>query len=565
SGDQPVTLEFREAPIRTVFEALARAANVNFVFDKDVRGESKVTLYLRRTTVNEALRVILNTQNLGYKLLNVNTVLVFPNTQQKQRELLDTVTRTFYLTNADPKQVQSLIRTVAKTRDIFVDDRLNMLVVRDTPEVMRLVEKLVQNMDLPDPEVMLDVQVMEVSTSKLNQLGLSWPTEINYGLPASSSATVVDSRQGLRWSALNPLGVATLKGSNDSSNLLANPKIRARNREKAKVLLGEKLPVFTTTSTANVGVSASVSYLDVGLKLDIEPRVQLDNDVNIKIDLEVSSITGKVTGPAGSLAYQVGTRQASMTLRLKDGETQILAGLINDQESRNSAGIPGLHDLPLAGRLFGTTTDSHNKTEVVLLITPHIVRNLVQPAAAGSAMPSGTEMQPGAAAWFIQNGEASSSPGAGSAVQAQRSARVAGVPGAAMNGQGIRVSGPDEVVPGASFQVSVYNPAGTPLSTGLQYDSAVFDAPDQPGANGRIQVEVPPHGSKSVTLQVKPKAGGTDSDLTLDVGGGSWRIRIRDPQAAANDSADGGAAADPPPQAEEPRSEPGEPHDNLQP
>lgn len=529
---QPVNLEFREAPIRTVFEALARAANVNFVFDKDVRGEAKVTLFLRQTSVDEALRVILNTQQLGYKLLNANTVLVFPNTQQKQRDLLDTVTRSFYLTNADPKQVQSLVRTVAKSRDIFVDERLNLLVVRDTPEVMRLVERLVQNVDLPDPEVMLDLQVMEVSSNKLDQLGLSWPTTINYGLPAASTATLVDSRQGLRWSAANPLVVATLKGSSDATNLLANPKIRARNKEKAKVLLGEKLPVFTTTSTANVGVSASVSYLDVGLKLDIEPRVQLDNDVSIKVELEVSSITGKVAGPSGSLAYQVGTRQASTTLRLKDGETQILAGLINDQESRSSAGIPGLHDMPVAGRLFGTTTDSHNKTEVVLLITPHIVRNLTQPAAAGSAMPSGTEAQPGAPALFIQSGQASSSPGVGAPGASRAQPVAAGVPGAAANAQVVRVSGPDEVLSGASFQVTVYNPTAEPLNTAVVYDAGVLDAADAKASGGRVPVEVPPRGSKAVTLSVRAAQPSTETAVSLDAGGAPWLIRIRDPRAA---------------------------------
>jgi len=529
---QPVNLEFREAPIRTVFEALARAANVNFVFDKDVRGEAKITLFLRQTTVDEALRVILNTQQLGYKLLNANTVLVFPNTQQKQRDLLDTVTRSFYLTNADPKQVQSLVRTVAKSRDIFVDERLNLLVVRDTPEVMRLVERLVQNVDLPDPEVMLDLQVMEVSSNKLDQLGLSWPTTVNYGLPAASTATLVDSRQGLRWSAANPLVVATLKGSADATNLLANPKIRARNKEKAKVLLGEKLPVFTTTSTANVGVSASVSYLDVGLKLDIEPRVQLDNDVSIKVELEVSSITGKVAGPSGSLAYQVGTRQASTTLRLKDGETQILAGLINDQESRSSVGIPGLHDMPVAGRLFGTTTDSHNKTEVVLLITPHIVRNLTQPAAAGSAMPSGTEAQPGAPALFIQSGQASSSPGVGGAAAARPQALTGGVPGGAANTQAVRVSGPDEVLSGASFQVTVYNPAAEPLHTTVVYDAGVLDAADAKVSGGRVPVEVPPRGSKAVTLAVRAGQPSTETAVSIDAGGSPWLIRIRDPRAA---------------------------------
>lgn len=528
TANQPVNLEFRDAPIRTVFEALARAAGVNFVFDKDVRGEAKVTLFLRQTTVDEALRVILNTQQLGYKLLNTNTVLVFPNTQQKQRELLDTVTRSFYLTNADPKQVQSLIRTVAKSRDIFVDERLNLLVVRDTPDVMRLVERLVQGVDLPDPEVMLDLQVMEVSSNKLDQLGLSWPTTVNYGLPAGVAATVIDSTQGLRWSAANPLAVATIKGTTDSTNLLANPKIRARNREKAKVLLGEKLPVFTTTSTANVGVSASVSYLDVGLKLDIEPRVQLDNDVSIKIELEVSSITGKVPGPSGSLAYQVGTRQASTTLRLRDGETQILAGLINDQESRSSVGIPGLHDMPVAGRLFGTTTDTHNKTEVVLLITPHIVRNVTQPSSAGSAMPSGTEAQPGAPALFIQSGVASSSPGLGG-VASGKSAQASAVPGA-VAANVVRVSGPDEVLPGAMFQLTVYNPGNSVLNTGVLFDNMVLDAQDPQAGGGRHPIEVPPKASKSLTFMVKPGVVNQSTVVSLEGADEPWQIRVRDAQ-----------------------------------
>lgn len=532
TANQPVNLEFRDAPIRTVFEALARAASVNFVFDKDVRGEAKVTLFLRQTTVDEALRVILNTQQLGYKLLNTNTVLVFPNTQQKQRELLDTVTRSFYLTNADPKQVQSLIRTVAKSRDIFVDERLNLLVVRDTPDVIRLVERLVQGVDLPDPEVMLDLQVMEVSSNKLDQLGLSWPTTVNYGLPAGVAATVIDSTKGLRWSAANPLAVATIKGSTDATNLLANPKIRARNREKAKVLLGEKLPVFTTTSTANVGVSASVSYLDVGLKLDIEPRVQLDNDVSIKIELEVSSITGKVAGPSGSLAYQVGTRQASTTLRLRDGETQILAGLINDQESRSSVGIPGLHDMPVAGRLFGTTTDTHNKTEVVLLITPHIVRNVTQPSSAGSAMPSGTEAQPGAPALFLQSGVASSSPGVGVATMSKQAAQASAI-GGATSSQVVRVSGPDEVLPGSMFQMTVYNPGTAILNTHVLFDNLVLDAQDPRGQGGRHPVDVPPLGSKSLTFMVKPGIANQSTIVSLDGAGEPWSIRVRDVQAAS--------------------------------
>lgn len=193
----------------------------------------------------------------------------------------------------------------------------------------------------------------------------------------------------------------------DASNLLANPKIRARNREKAKILLGEKVPVFTTTSTANVGVSSSVSYLDVGLKMEIEPQVQLDDEVIIKVALEVSTITSTVKGPQESTAYQIGTRQATTSLRLRDGETQILAGLINDTESKSGVGLPYINELPIVGRLFGSRNDTHKKTEVVLLITPRVVRNINQSALPVAAMASGTDAQPGAAPWIVRSGQVS--------------------------------------------------------------------------------------------------------------------------------------------------------------
>lgn len=538
TAGKAITLEFREAALRTVFESLARAADVNFVFDKDVRGDAKVTLFLRNTTVSEAMRVILNTQQLGSKLLNANTVLVFPNTSQKQRDLLDTVTRSFYLVNADPKQAQVLVRTMAKTRDIFVDDRLNLLVVRDTPEVIRLVERLIANIDLPDPEVMLELDVMEVSSKKLNELGLNWPDVINYGVPGASGP--ITSTAGLRWSVANPVAVATLKGSTDATNLLANPKIRARNREKAKILLGEKLPVFTTTSTANVGVSASVSYLDVGLKLELEPQVQLDNEVIIKVALEVSSVTGKVTGPQDSLAYQVGTRQATTSLRLKDGETQILAGLINDEESKNAAGLPWLHDLPVLGRLFGRTTNTHNKTEVVLLITPRVVRNLNQNQLSVAPMASGTEAQPGAPAWILQQGQVGNMAGAGRMVPLRE--RIGGRPLAGeTSGGAVSLSGPEEAMPGASFQITVSNQQAEVLRTTLVYDTSLLEAAGDQGGNGQWPLEVPAQGVQVLTLKVKNDAPPAEAVVSLASGGAAWRVQIKPPGGAV----DGGPPQEP--------------------
>lgn len=530
TASKAVTLEFRDASVRTVFEALARAADVNFVFDKDVRSDAKVTLYLRNTTVDEALRVILNTQQLGSKLLNDNTVMVFPATQQKQRDLLDTVTRTFYLVNADPKQAQALVRTVAKSRDIFVDDRLNMVVVRDTPEVMRLVERLIQSIDLAEPEVMMEVEVIEVSNNTLDSLGLTWPTSASFGVPGGTEPLTTFT--GLRAYTTNPLALATLRATHDLNNILANPKIRARNREKAHVLLGEKLPVFTTTSTPTNGAisnAVAVNYVDVGVKLDVEPQVQLDNDVTIKVALEVSSITNTVSGPGGSVAYQVGTRQATTTLRLRDGETQVLAGLINDTESRSAAGIPGVYEIPVLGRLFGLTTNERKKTEVILLITPHIVRNVVQPSSAAAPMPSGTESQPGAQPLMLRDEASSSGAGGGGSGGLARApiARSRGMAPAAAS----MILGPEEVLPGAAFSLAVRNQGNTPMSVSLSVDESVLvlDMPDAKA--GRVPLTVPPGAVQSVMVRVKPGVSEADTLVELDNGSEPLQLRVRPPAA----------------------------------
>lgn len=181
--------------------------------------------------------------------------------------------------------------------------------------------------------------------------------------------------------------------------MLANPRIRVKNREKAAIHIGDRVPVITTTAAATGGfVSESVSYLDVGLKLEVEPTIYLDDDVGIKIGLEVSNITREVQSSDGStLTYQIGTRKASTVLRLRDGETQVLAGLISDEDRSSANRVPGLGDLPVLGRLFSSNNDNHSKTEIVLLITPHIMRTLAQPSAAALEFSAGTEASTGAA------------------------------------------------------------------------------------------------------------------------------------------------------------------------
>jgi general secretion pathway protein D len=416
--DKKLTLEFRDAPLKSVFEVLARSSGVNFVFDKDVRGDAKVTIFVRDSSLNETIRLILATQQLQRKFLNDNSILIYPDTPVKTKVYQELVVKNFYLGNADAKQAQALIKSVLKTRDTFVDEKLNLLVVKDTPEAVRLAERLIGSLDLAEPEVMLDVEVLEVSRSKLLELGLRFPDYVGYGIltPNTTTTTVTNTstqtattlggqvasgmvdlhnRSALTSYVVNPAVRLNLVDQDGDGSILANPRIRVRNRQKAKIHIGAKLPVFTTTSTANVGVSSSVSYLDVGLKLDVEPQVYLDDEVGIKVGLEVSSVTKEVTGPQGAIAYEVGTRNADTILRLKNGETQVLAGLINDEERSSANRLPGLGDIPVLGRLFSSQRDTHSKTEIVLLITPRIIRNIARPGLAEPAIPFGTQANVG--------------------------------------------------------------------------------------------------------------------------------------------------------------------------
>ena len=405
-----ITLEFRDAPLKSVFDALARQSGLNFMFDKDVRTDQKTTVFARNTPIVDALDMLLATSQLARKALNANTLLVYPNLPAKQRDYQDMVVRAFFLANADPKQVLVMIKTMARIKDVHVDEKLNMVVVRDTPEAVRIAEKLVRLADRPEPEVMLEVEILEVKRSKLQELGVQWPTSLSVLTPEASSSSdvkdgvivttntpagrlTVDQLRKMNWGDLgvSPNPSINFGKTDGDVSLLANPRIRVKNREKAKVHVGDKVPVITSNVTATGVTSESVSYLDVGLKLDVEPQVYLESEVGMKVGLEVSNIVQQVKTTTGTLTYQLGSRNATTTLRLKDGETQVLAGLIADEDRSSVSKVPGLGDLPLLGRLFSNNRDEKNKSEIVLLITPRILRNVERPELADAEFFAGTE------------------------------------------------------------------------------------------------------------------------------------------------------------------------------
>jgi general secretion pathway protein D len=403
--DKPVTLEFREAPLKSVFEVLSRSSGINIVFDREVRTDLRATIYVRDTRIEDVLRFLLVTNQLQHKVMNSNTILVYPNAPAKVRDYQDLVVKSFYLGNADVKAAANLVRTVLRTRDLYFDERLGLLVMRDTAETVRLAEKLLAAQDLADPEVMLEVEVLEVTRTRLTELGARFPSVLAYSLVGAAGVAgqltlaewLARSAGLVRLTVSDPFFVLNLKQQNGDLNLLANPRIRVRNRDKAKIHVGDKVPVITTTVAANVGISESVAYLDVGLRLDVEPTVHLNDDIAIKIGLEVSSITQEIKSTNGTLVYRIGTRNAATTLRLKNGETQVLAGLIQKEDRSTQDKVPGLGELPTIGRLFSSNRDQNTKTEVLLLITPYVMRNLERPPAPMLEFAGGTEGATGAA------------------------------------------------------------------------------------------------------------------------------------------------------------------------
>lgn len=376
---KPVTLQFRDANLKMVFEALSRTSGINVLLDRDVKPDLKTSIFVKDVSVEDTINLILLQNQLEKKVISDNTVFIYPGTAAKLKEYQDLKIRSFHLTNADPKQMLTMIKTLLKTRDIFIHEKTNSLVMRDTPDAIRLAEKMVADQDIDQAEVMLEVEVLEVSTARLSELGIKWPGSLTLSTPPE-----VDTLGRLRELGRNDLLVSPLSATlnlrleDGDTNVLASPRIRVRNREKAKIMIGSRVPVITNAvtpvSTGTPVVTGSVQYLDVGLKLDVEPDIHLDNEVVIKVALDVSSIVKEVPNPqSGTLAYEIGTRNANTVLRLRDGETQILAGLISDEDRRTASKVPGLGQLPLVGRLFSSHKDNGIKSEIVLSITPRIV------------------------------------------------------------------------------------------------------------------------------------------------------------------------------------------------
>lgn len=490
---RPVTLEFRDANLRMVLDVLARATGINVIVDKDVRPDLKVSIFVRQVPVEDALDLLLAQSQLERKVVNDNTVVVYPSTPVKIREHQDWAIRTFFVTNMEVKQAQNLIKTMLKTKDVFIDEKLNILTMRDTPDAIRLAEKLLQTQDQPEPEVVLEVELLDVSRDRFLDLGISWPSTFTLLSPGGAAATLLSDLRGGTNSGrigINRPLEARARATHNDINTLASPRIRVRNREKAKIHIGDRIPLVSATSvpsTQGPVITETVQYLDTGIKLEVEPVVYRDDEVSIKVALEVSDSQDAGRTNSGTSLVRVKTSNASTVLRIRDGETQILAGLIRNDHASSGDKVPGLGEIPALGRLFGRNDDNWAKRELVLSITPRIVRNMPYVPPHMLEYASGTEAALRARPLSLQaSGEPVQLSAPAGAGQTRSSAGVAPTPPTAATA---RAASPVATGP-ASLQLALDGPHA--IQVGEESLLQLRLTADQPIASTALQIGYDP-------------------------------------------------------------------------
>ena len=381
----PATLTFRDASSRDVYTAIAQMADVNIVFDPQFRAEP-VTIGLRNATLEEALASLSTATRNFYQVSAQRTITVIPDTPAKQTEYQEEIVRTFYLSNADVGETLDLLRIVIDNRRLAPITAINALSIKDTPERVAAAARLITAIDKARPEVVIDVELLEFDRTRLREYGLKIASPGSPGIDGAADVNRSDlTLSDLADLASSDIFMTNLPGlfyrllkTDNNTRTLANTQLRTSEGMSAQARFGERVPVPVTTFApfATGGVAqqpiTSYNYENIGVNIDITPRTHHDGQVSLALNILVSSISG--TGFGGLPTF--GNREINTVIRLQDGETNLLAGLIRDDERDVLEGIPGLSDIPLVGRLFAHTRRRTQESDIVLTLTPRIVRVL---------------------------------------------------------------------------------------------------------------------------------------------------------------------------------------------
>ncbi len=384
----PASLTFRDASSRDVFTTIARFAGIGVVFDTTFR-DAPVSVDLRNASLETALDTVSAATRTFYRVTAPQTVVIVPDTPAKRREYEEEIVRTFYLSNADLKETLDLLRVVLDARRVSPVTATNAVTIKDTPEHIAAAARVISAIDKARPEVIVDVELLEVDRTRLLEYGLQLASPDSPGL--NGSVTVKpDAGNTLTLQTLKNLSASDILFANlpglyyrllktdTNTRVLANPQLRSSEGVTASAKFGDRVPIPVTTFAPIATGGApqqpitSFNYENIGVNIDITPRTHHDADVTLQLNISVTSISGTGFGNLPTF----GNREIKNQIRLRDGETSMLAGLIRDDERRSLDGIPGLSDLPLVGKMFAHSSKTANQTDIVLTLTPHIVRVL---------------------------------------------------------------------------------------------------------------------------------------------------------------------------------------------
>ena len=407
----PITVKMLATKSDVVYRTVGQLAGINVLFDPDYTPRV-INVDLNGVTLEEALEITALESKTFWRAVTLNTIFVAQDNPAKRKELEQSVLKTFYLSNlSQPTELQDVVNAIRAVLDVQRVQQLlsqNALVVRGTPDQIALAEKLVEDLDKARPEVIVDIAIMQVSKDRSRTLGLSPPTSATVtlqnnlntttttttGTTTSGTGGTVSSSTGTNGINLNTLGnlnatnfqvtipSANLSAvmNNSDTKLIQNPQIRALDGQKASLKIGDKVPVATGSFQPGIGgvginplVNTQFQYLDVGVNIDITPHVHSNGEVTLKITMDVSAVTGQ-SNIGGISQPIIGQRKIEHEIRLKDGEANLLGGIMEDQQTRSLAGIPGLAQIPILKYLFGQTTQDHSENEIVFAIVPHIIR-----------------------------------------------------------------------------------------------------------------------------------------------------------------------------------------------
>ena len=404
ASNEPISLSFpHETPVKDIYRALGNAFGINILFDQAVK-DDRISIELRDVTAQQALERVMQAANHFYKVLDEKTIIVVPDNPQARRDYEDLVIQTFYLSNGDAEQVTNVVRTMIEARNVFPLKALNAITIRDTADKVRIAEKIIEANDKAKAEVVVAVELVQLDLQKLRDIGMTIqgptaasPGALVPGIPGvddkgnailkpltGGTAVTIDQIRAITGGAVTfnmPSITYALAKNLTNAELLANPELRISEGEKATLHIGQRIPVPVSTFTAiSTGTSpyqpvVSYQYQDVGIKVSMEPRVHHNNEVTLKLTVEVSNQGPDAPGVAGQAPQPTfATRTIESTIRLKDGETNFLAGLIQSNKTDNSTKTPFLGDIPIIGRLFTQDHQQELRTDLVLTMTPHIIR-----------------------------------------------------------------------------------------------------------------------------------------------------------------------------------------------